>query len=248
MLELIKRLLSEIETDRDKEFFKRVWSIEPEIYKNRLRAIGFEKLNSILDAGCGFGQWSVRLAELNELVEGIELDETRVRLTKIISDYLKKKNLNVHTGSITNLPFKTNTFDGIFSYSVIYYTDFRLSLNEFFRVLKPGGKLYFCTNDYGWYLFNLIENHNPARDFSPRKIALETFWNTWKYYLTSNMMSGKEHILTKNNALKILKKIGYRNIQWNKDGGINFKKIPIESFYSKKKYGLTNVYEVLCEK
>jgi len=247
LLELIDKLALKIE-NVDKEFFQRVWSTDKEVYKNRLIAIGFENLENVLDAGIGFGQWSVRLTELNKKVEGIELNKNRVKIAKAVSSYYKIDNLHISEGSITKLPYIKNTFDGIFCYSVIYHTDYIKSLNEFFRVLKPGGKLYFFTNDYGWYFYNLIEGHNSSKNFSSRRMALETFWSTARYNFTSKISKGKQHILSKNKAIKILRDIGFKKIQAEKEGEINISNIEIKSFYPKKKYGLTNVYEILCEK
>ena len=51
--------------DNDFSFFKRVWSQDLNIYKDRLSAIDFNQKNNVLDAGCGFGQWSLQLSILN---------------------------------------------------------------------------------------------------------------------------------------------------------------------------------------
>jgi len=232
----------------NKEFFKRVWSTNGEIYTNRLRAIRFENLDNVLDAGFGFGQWTIRLANLNNYVQGIELEECRVKVVNSAAKYFKKNNLDVCKGSISYIPFKSNFFDGIFCYSAIYFTDYQNTLDEFFRVLKPGGKLYFCTNDLGWYLYNFIEGHNPSKYFSQRQMALETFWNSLKINFSKNILKNGQRIVTKNKVEKILKKIGYSNIIMKNEGGINLSNVKIQSFYPGKKYGLTNVYEVLCEK
>ena len=34
---------------KDREFFQRVWSTDPDIYKDRLKSIGFEGLDHVLD-------------------------------------------------------------------------------------------------------------------------------------------------------------------------------------------------------
>jgi len=245
--DFIKEKTLELE-NCNKEFFKRVWSTGEEIYTNRLRAIGFENLDNILDAGFGFGQWTIRLANLNNHVQGIELEKCRVKIVNSAVKYFKKNNIDLIEGSISHLPFKSNFFDGIFCYSAIYFTDYQSTLDEFFRVLKPGGKLYFCTNDIGWYLYNLVNGHNSSKYFSGRQMALETFWNLIKTNFSKNSQKSGQRIVTKNKVKKILKQIGYSNIIMKKEGGINFSNDRIQNFYPEKKYGLTNVYEVLCEK
>ena len=45
----------------DKLFIQRVFSKGLDSYINRLEAIGFTKKSKVLDAGCGYGQWSIAL-------------------------------------------------------------------------------------------------------------------------------------------------------------------------------------------
>ena len=62
--QIIDKLTSELK-DNDADFFKRVWNTNIEIYSNRLKAIGFENQEKVLDAGFGMGQWIIALSELN---------------------------------------------------------------------------------------------------------------------------------------------------------------------------------------
>jgi len=87
----------------------------------------------ILDAGCN------NLFHANTLKNGSR---------KIISlDIIKPERSlvqeNLFTlGSIENLPYKNNTFDFIYCFSVIQFiNNDRSVFEEFYRVLKPGGKL-----------------------------------------------------------------------------------------------------------
>lgn len=87
----------------------------------------------ILDAGCGTG----RLAELMQPfgeVTGIDMsDEART--------FAKKRGVTVKKASVTNIPFPKNTFDIVTSIDVIVSksVDDTKALQEFYRVLKPGG-------------------------------------------------------------------------------------------------------------
>ena len=63
---------SNIDSDLDKQCIQRNFNDgDLEKYKHRLKAIGFESINGpVLDAGCGFGQWSIVLRDLNSKVIG----------------------------------------------------------------------------------------------------------------------------------------------------------------------------------
>ena len=247
--DIIKQVKEILPTENDLNFFLRMWSTDANIYKHRLEAIGFNNLDDVLDAGAGFGQWAFCLAEMNKNVVGLELDENRVASAKIVAEHFSRSNLKFVQGSIEELPFDDNSFDAVYCYSVIFMSDFHRSMKEFYRVLKPEGRLYFCANGYGWYFFNLIENHNPSSDFSPRKMALKTFVNTFKYYLHGKVQSGDQYILSKGNARKIAKRVGFKNIEFAGDGKLSVNGAVLgKSFYETKKYGMTNIYEALCQK
>jgi len=237
------------ESEIDKQFFKRVYSTPKKIYKDRLSVIGFEKKEKILDAGCGFGQWTGALSELNEKIYAIDLESNRIKITKKISKLNNRNNIFFHVGSIENLPFAENTFDGIISYSVIYWTDFKNSLKEFYRVLKPNGVVYFVANESGWYLYNLLTGHSSASDYNSRSYAVKTFFSTIKYYLTGKKSKNSSLILSKKSISKFMKSIGFKKIVYAEEGYIQIKKgIEPHPFYPKKFLGLPNVFEIWAEK
>ena len=53
-------------TGNDAAFLSRVYQTGLTKYQERLRAISFYGLRHVLDAGCGFGQWTLSLSGLNE--------------------------------------------------------------------------------------------------------------------------------------------------------------------------------------
>ena len=244
-LQELKRRLTR---PQDQDFFIRVWSTSNEVYEKRLNAIGFANLDYVLDAGSGMGQWAVALARLNQNVIGVDFCKERVALATIIANQLKIQKLTFLQGTIEKLPFDNNSFDGIFSYSVIYLTDFRVSLRELFRVLKPGGMLYFSTNGLGWYIYNLIEGHNSSKYFSSRQMAIDTIENSISYYSQGKHKQGSSIIMPKQVVIDELRNIGYEIIQVGGDGTFSLEGNTSISFYEPEKYNLENVWEVLCKK
>ena len=108
-----------------------------------------EKLNLpsnslILDAGCGEGNVAINLAEKYGLrIYGVDLLDFAV--SKAIS---KSKELNLQNkvkfkiGDYTKLDFPDKTFDGIYTMeTLVHVPDYKKALKEFYRVLKPNGKL-----------------------------------------------------------------------------------------------------------
>jgi SAM-dependent methyltransferase len=233
---------------RDRDFFVRVYRTPLEVYAQRLRAIGFERKAAVLDAACGFGQWSLALAAINDRVDAFDLSVARVQAVKRISAVQGISNIRVCRSALDVLPYATESFDAIFCYGAIFYTDYRRSLAEFARVLKPGGRLYFTANDFGWYLYNLIDGHQPSRDFSPRLMAARTIFNTLRFAVAAHR-PGDEIVLSPNAARRAIERVGLRTLGVGGDGELSMEGASRgRSFFHSHHYGIRAVYEVLCEK
>jgi ubiquinone/menaquinone biosynthesis C-methylase UbiE len=234
----------------DAEFFKRVWSSDLTKFKNRIEAIQFTNKERVLDAGFGMGQWAVELSKLNKHVYGVEFAENRVDAVNEIVEFLNIKNVNFVQGSIEELPYEDNYFDAIFCYGVIFCTDYKKSLNEFYRVLKPGGKLYFSANGLGWSLYCIIEQHNKSESYDPRYYAIENIHNTLNYVENNTFTQGFQVIIDRNSLHKHLGSLGFNNTIINHEGGINLiNKGEDLSFYKRKHYqGHDFIFEALTTK
>jgi len=95
----------------------------------------------VLDAGCGDGFASCKLASFGYAAEGIDIAGEMIRLAH---DRAKKDGLSVpfQTGDISRLPFADETFAGILSINVVEFTPSpRKAILELRRVLMPGGTL-----------------------------------------------------------------------------------------------------------
>tara|TARA_B110001452_G_C15238747_1_gene428915 strand:- start:5 stop:748 length:744 start_codon:yes stop_codon:yes gene_type:complete len=244
----IKKISKELKGN-DLEFFQRVWSSDLQLYSNRIKAIDFIDKSKVLDAGFGMGQWLVPLSKMNKEVHGIEFSSTRVKVVKKLIEALDIRNTTVCQGSIEDLPYENNFFDAIFCYGVLFCTNFKKSLKEFYRVLKPGGALYFTANELGWFLYLLYEEHNKSKAYSPKKIAIEAIQNSLEYYDNSDFKPGTQVIIPVEVARKNLENLGFTVIKHDSEGYINLRNKTSQSFYKHKEYmSYGFIYEVLARK
>src|SRR3990167_1248345 len=97
-----KELWDEIWTETSFEKLVNQLTINP-IYWRLKKLIN--KSDSILEAGCGFGQWVYRLNSLGYKVAGVDTAKKTIkRINKL------KPNLDISFGDVENLPFKNNSF------------------------------------------------------------------------------------------------------------------------------------------
>ena len=248
-IEEIDALAQGLSRGQDREFFTRIWTTPATVYEHRLRALKFTGLTQVLDLGSGMGQWLRALAGLNESVTGLEYATERVVVSAEILTQMQIGNARVVQGAAEAIPFADQSFDAIFSYSVLLLTDYRKALAEAWRVLKPGGKFYFNTNGLGWYLYNLIDGHNSSANYSSRDMAVGAFANSLTYFTTGVTEPGGYVIMPQTLVLAELEALGFKILAVDGEGRINLTTdIEITPFFPGEKYGHEAVYEVLCEK
>ena len=170
-------------TPNDRAFFDRVFATPEEIYIERLTGLGFTGMNHVIDAGCGFGQWTAALATLNHSVTGVDVEQLRIDVLREVARRRGLNNVRAVTGSITALPLPDVCADGVYCYGVIFAADYRRALQEFRRVLRPGGRLYLTANGPGWFVHNLVSSPNRVPGFSPRRMVLRSIRETVRYAL-----------------------------------------------------------------
>jgi ubiquinone/menaquinone biosynthesis C-methylase UbiE len=102
----------------------------------------------ILDAGCGPGQ--PVLSHLTDVASAVGLDFSGEQL-RLAAESAPEAAL-VH-GDMTALPFDDGAFDAIVAYwSLIHVPldDHRMVIDEFARVLRPGGRVLVCEGTERW--------------------------------------------------------------------------------------------------
>ena len=236
--------------ENDSKFLKRIYDKDQEIYKIRLRNIGFSGKKNILDAGCGFGQWSLALSHLNEKISSIDIQSERLFVLNDLMHLLGIKNINIKRGNLIKLPYENNTFDAVFCYGVIFCTDWKKAIKEFHRILKPGGVLYFTANEIGWYLKLWFEQYNKTSDYSPRELAAETLLNTVNYNKHGILLNKGQIIISQKDCEQFLIDAGFESIRMAGEGKIMIpdEKLSVAPFFDEFFKDNVACYEVLSQK
>lgn len=95
----------------------------------------------ILDAGCGTGNFSIKLCKMGCMVTGIDISEDMLAIAR---SKISREGLNAafYKMDIYHLDFPDNYFDGIYSMAAFEFIHQpQEAYYEMYRVLKPGGKL-----------------------------------------------------------------------------------------------------------
>ena len=114
-----------------------------------LRIMKIEPGDKILDAGCGPGVHSVRVARAGQSVCAIDISQTvldeakkRVQAAGVDAAVEFKKE------DLTRLGFSPNSFKYVFSWGVIIHIrDIETALTELARITAPGGRLSLYLNN-----------------------------------------------------------------------------------------------------
>lgn len=136
----IAETIRKLSPDNYHEFvFCHPWSF----YRQRLEMVGANKYSRILDAGHGYGQWSVIMAETADEVVGVDWNESRCAISQALKDHLNADNFHILRAPLGDLEahFPRGRFDMIFCWSVIMFASRRDVMTAFNRCLEPGGTL-----------------------------------------------------------------------------------------------------------
>ncbi len=122
-----------------------MWGINPAksalITKDLFRE---KSVKNVLIPGIGYGRNAQIFRENGMSVTGIEISETAIRL-------LRKhygEDMTVYHGSVTNMPFDQNQYDGIFCYALIHLLDTeerKKLIRDCYSQLTNGGTMVFTV-------------------------------------------------------------------------------------------------------
>jgi SAM-dependent methyltransferase len=212
--------------------------------------LGFVGHDRVLDAGCGFGQWSLALAEINGHVDATDIDEFRCQTVEKLHTSLCLDNLSIRQGSILEIPYDDATFDAVHCYGTIFLVDWRAALAELTRVTRPGGVLYCSAVGIGWYLHNLLNSHNDSLDYSSRRMAVRSLWSTLAYHSVRRQPAqGAQLSIAPRVLRRELRRLGFEDIKLADDGRAGSWQLePPPQFFAGKRYGLPCGFEALAYK
>lgn len=234
----------------DHLFLRRIYGEGLMKYQDRLNAIGFFEHEHVLDAGCGYGQWSLALAEMNRKVSSCDISSLRIDLLSDLTKNLGVTNVDLKVSGIDVMPYPDACFDAVFCYGVIFLTPWRQSLAELTRVLKPGGKLYVNANGLGWYMFLWQEEHNRADDYDPKAIAAQTFVDTLRYDREGVYEPGMNLIIEPQLMEAEMQRLGIQGIKSESEGALHLNKTAVapRPFFKGEYYGQVGVFETFGTK
>ena len=153
----------------------------------------------------------------------------------------------VRNEDVTQLTFSDNYFDTVLCFDVLEHVpDYRAALKEFYRALKPGGKVYICGNGIGFFIHSIKSPRNEASDFDPSKWAADAMANTLDDLYGRGRKEDTPIIIPSSILLQEMKRIGFTELKCAGEGKINISNVEgVTSFYNETEYGYENVYEVL---
>lgn len=113
------------------------------IWRNRtMKEMFVKNEHRVLDVCCGTGDWTIQLSEVapGAQVTGLDFSEKMLEVAaQKIEGY---KNIDLIQGNAMSLPFDDDSFNYItIGFGLRNLPDYHSAVTEFYRVLKPGGKL-----------------------------------------------------------------------------------------------------------
>jgi ubiquinone/menaquinone biosynthesis C-methylase UbiE len=118
-----------------------------DITKKTLGLMDLGADDRVFDLGCGSG-WATRLlAPSCKEILGVDVSDEMIRQAQQASkDFVNVKYLQ---GSAQKIPCADNSFDKMLSVeSFYYYSDQEAALDEIFRAMAPGGRIFVLINLY----------------------------------------------------------------------------------------------------
>ncbi len=128
--------------------------------KQSVKALMLENGQSLLDVACGTGDQGFSALKAADIkVTGLDFSANMLEYAqkKITARKLEEK-FKLIQGDAEQLPFEDNTFDALsISYGIRNVGTISTSLGEFYRVLKPGGRLSILefAEPQGWFFGRL---------------------------------------------------------------------------------------------
>ena len=120
-----------------------------------------EKQFKVLDVGCGGGRTIQKLAAAatEGKIFGIDYAAGSVATSRRTNSHLiNSGRVEIHRGSVSQLPFSDDMFDLVTAVeSQYYWPDLVSDMKEILRVLKPGGSLLIIAESYKGGRYEILQ-------------------------------------------------------------------------------------------
>jgi ubiquinone/menaquinone biosynthesis C-methylase UbiE len=141
-----------------------------------------ENNERILEVAVGTGKLFEKIIKNNSKGKNEGIDISSEMLNKTRKRLKEYKNYNLKQCSIYDLPYQNSSFDLIinnYMLDLLPEEDFKNILNEFYRLLKPGGRIIISSMSFGekWYnkIWFLIAKFFPKLITGCRPIYLDKY-------------------------------------------------------------------------
>lgn len=144
----------------DKAFLASLELFQKRFDENNFPLEWFEN-KVILDAGCGGGRYSLAVSLLGaKEVKGIDLGKASIADAENRKRKLGISNVEFMVGSVENIPFPDNYFDGVIFSGVLQHLGNPCAVvDEISRVVRKGGMVYllvYATEGVRWPLVQIL--------------------------------------------------------------------------------------------
>ncbi|GAA4808240.1 class I SAM-dependent methyltransferase [Olivibacter ginsenosidimutans] len=140
---------------------------------------GLDKVEQILDIGCGTGAQTITLAQkTNATIIAVDLLSSFLKVVEQRAAWWNfQDRIQVQEASMQALPFEEDTFDLIWSEGAIYHMGFENGLKQWYKLLKTDG--YLVVSEISWItqerpheLVNYWVNNYPEIDLISNKMKM----------------------------------------------------------------------------
>lgn len=143
-----KRLENEIEHGKylAREGAGEVWNWESAAGKIRwqrrvkMLTSHLKSSDKVLEIGCGTGYFTKEIAKTGAFITAIDISPELLNIAKVA---ITEPNVSFMIENAYSLSFKDNSFDSIVGSSVLHHLEIEKAISEMYRVLNPGGSIYF---------------------------------------------------------------------------------------------------------
>lgn len=197
----LEKIIQHAESINDDGYARFIAQKSFDYYVRRVLALNLIGMEHVVDIGCGYGHWSLALSLYNKKVTGIDQHAGRIAIANDLLTESGFSDVEFITGNALQLPLADTSVDCIFCYGVAMFLDPQQMENEFYRVLKPNGVVYICTNSYGWWL----------------ELAIKSLMQrNWPNFISSlkGLSSGVRNVLPSSTTKRLLKK-RFIEPKWN---------------------------------